>query len=131
MQTLPDGKPGWICNTCRFEKKNANDWVIEGATKVDRGSVISAGHYQGNVGTTIAPDPLQKVLGGRKPHLLLDIHDESEVNQTEVLLSENEGPSVFKTFNGDSHATGHNVTDVKESVGANEEGTDSTNPNTP
>jgi len=24
-----DGKPGWICNTCRFDKKKTSDWVIE------------------------------------------------------------------------------------------------------
>jgi NADH-quinone oxidoreductase subunit G len=61
----------------------------------------------------------------------MDIHDESEVNTTEVHLSEIEGPSVFETFNGDPHASGHNVTDVKIGEGPNEEGTDSTNPNTP
>ena len=48
-----------------------------------------------------------------------------------VLLSENEGPSVFETFNGKPHATGRNVTDVKTGERPNEEGTDSTNPNTP
>lgn len=36
----------WICNECRFDKKNTNDWVIEGPTKVDRHSVISANHYE-------------------------------------------------------------------------------------
>ncbi|HTG57711.1 MAG TPA: 2Fe-2S iron-sulfur cluster-binding protein, partial [Niabella sp.] len=25
-----DGKTGWICNECRFEKKDVKDWVIEG-----------------------------------------------------------------------------------------------------
>src|SRR5450759_2183566 len=131
VQTLSDGKPGWICNTCRFEKKHASDWVIEGPTKIKRHSVISQGHYVGSVGTVKPPDPLQKVLQGRKPHLLLDIHDQSEVNTAEVHLSEIEGPSVFETFNGDPHASGHNVTDVKIGVSTNEKGTDSTNPNTP
>lgn len=126
-----DGKPAWICNTCRFDKKHSNDWVIEGPTKIDRHSVISQGHYVGNVGTVKPPDPLEKVLKGRKPHLLLDIHDESEVNKPEVHLSEIEGPAVAETFNGDPHASGHNVTDVKIGVSTNEEGTDSTNPNTP
>src|ERR1035437_608434 len=125
-----DGKPAWICNTCRFDKKHTSDWVIEGPTKIDRHSVISQGHYVGSVGTVKPPDPLQKVLQGRKPHLLLDIHDQSEVNTAEVHLSEIEGPSVFETFNGDPHASGHNVTDVKIGVSTNEKGTDSTNPNT-
>ncbi|MEJ7672460.1 MAG: hypothetical protein WKF59_07070 [Chitinophagaceae bacterium] len=61
----------------------------------------------------------------------MDIHDESEVNKPEVFLSEIDGPSVYETFNGDPHAIGHNVTDVKIGVGPNEKGTDSTNPNTP
>src|SRR6188768_811633 len=42
-----DGKPGWICNTCRFDKKHTNDWVIEAPTKINRHSVISQGHYIG------------------------------------------------------------------------------------
>src|SRR6187549_441785 len=44
-----DGKPGWICNTCRFDKKNTADWVIEGLTKVSRHSVISQSKYPGLV----------------------------------------------------------------------------------
>jgi NADH-quinone oxidoreductase subunit G len=35
----------FICNTCRFEKKAKNDWVIEGARDIDRHSVIAQGHY--------------------------------------------------------------------------------------
>ncbi len=125
----PDGKPGWICNTCRFDKKHTSDWVIEGPTKINRHSVISAGHYAGDVGMAMPADPLKKVLAGRKPHLLLDIHKVSEVNQPQVHLDELFGPATSKTFNGDPHSTGHNVTDVKIGVGPNEEGTDSTNPN--
>jgi NADH-quinone oxidoreductase subunit G len=29
-----DGKPGWICNECRFDKKKTSDWVIEGPTEI-------------------------------------------------------------------------------------------------
>ena len=32
----------FICNECRFEKKNTADWVIEKPTHIDRHSVISA-----------------------------------------------------------------------------------------
>ena len=123
----PDGKPGWICNTCRFDKKNTSDWIIEGPTKINRHSVISQGHY---IGTVVPNDPLNKVLAGRKPHLLLNIHNESEVNQPEVHLSELPGPATGNTFNGSPHDTGHNVTDMKEGSGPNKKGTDSTNPNT-
>lgn len=36
----------WICDTCRFERKNINDWNIEGPRQIDRHSVISLNHYQ-------------------------------------------------------------------------------------
>ncbi|WP_192823111.1 2Fe-2S iron-sulfur cluster-binding protein [Rufibacter sp. LB8] len=36
----------FICNTCRFDKKDPNDWTIEGPRKIDRSSVISANHYE-------------------------------------------------------------------------------------
>jgi NADH-quinone oxidoreductase subunit G len=36
----------WICNDCRYEKKNTSDWVIEGPSHVLRDSVISANHYE-------------------------------------------------------------------------------------
>ncbi|MEO8087359.1 MAG: 2Fe-2S iron-sulfur cluster-binding protein [Bacteroidota bacterium] len=35
----------WICNECRFDKKNTSDWVIEGPTNINRASVISQNHY--------------------------------------------------------------------------------------
>jgi NADH-quinone oxidoreductase subunit G len=35
----------YICNTCRFDKKDKNDWVVEGARDIDRHSVIAQGHY--------------------------------------------------------------------------------------
>lgn len=35
----------WICNECRFEKKQTADWQIEGPSAVDHHSVISANHY--------------------------------------------------------------------------------------
>ena len=41
-----DGKPGWICNTCRFDKKETSDWQIEGVTTISRHSVIGANKYK-------------------------------------------------------------------------------------
>ncbi|MBI5540449.1 MAG: (2Fe-2S)-binding protein [Bacteroidia bacterium] len=35
----------FICNECRFEKKDLKDWVIEGPRKISRESVISQNHY--------------------------------------------------------------------------------------
>jgi len=36
----------WICNECRFEKKDTKDWVIEGPRAIDRHSIISVNHYE-------------------------------------------------------------------------------------
>jgi NADH-quinone oxidoreductase subunit G len=36
----------WICNECRFDKKQLSDWVIEGPSRIDRYSVISINHYE-------------------------------------------------------------------------------------
>jgi SpoVK/Ycf46/Vps4 family AAA+-type ATPase len=41
-----DGKPGWICNTCRFETKKTASWTIEGITTISRHSVIGLNKYQ-------------------------------------------------------------------------------------
>jgi NADH-quinone oxidoreductase subunit G len=35
----------FICNTCRFDKKDLNAWKVEGPRKIDRHSVIGQGHY--------------------------------------------------------------------------------------
>jgi NADH-quinone oxidoreductase subunit G len=38
----------FICNSCRFEKKDTAQWTIEGPSKIARHSVISANKYTGN-----------------------------------------------------------------------------------
>jgi len=40
-----DGKAGWICNDCRFDKKDVSLWNIEEPRKINRHSVISQGQY--------------------------------------------------------------------------------------
>ena len=99
----------WICNECRFERKQVSDWVIEGPTRVNRHSVINAGHYENIVKPN---ETFSAIMDGRKPKLLMDIHQISEVNKVD--LNEINGPATGKTFNGDPHSTGHNPTDVKE-----------------
>src|SRR6185436_17657846 len=86
-----DGKPGWICNACRFDKKNINDWIIEGPTNINRRSVISQGHY---IGVKKPHEALPEVMGGRKPKLVFDIHSISDVNDPSIDLSLIEGPST-------------------------------------
>ena len=45
METLPDGKAAYICNDCRYEKKDLTDWTIEGPRKFEKFSVINQGNY--------------------------------------------------------------------------------------
>ena len=48
-----DGKTAWICNDCRFEKKDVSQWTITGPRVVDRHSVISQGKYETKMNTKI------------------------------------------------------------------------------
>ena len=116
----------WICNECRFEKKKVTDWTILGPTRVDRHSVISAGHYTDTIQSN---ETFSAIMGGAKPKLLMDIQNVSEVNKVD--LNQLAGPATGATFNGNPYAVGTNVTDIKKGEGRNLEGTDSTNPNTP
>lgn len=86
----------FICNTCRYEKKEAKDWIIEGPRKVSRHSVISQGHY---LKITKPEETMPKVMGSRKPRLLMDIHSVSEVNKPDIELSEINGPATSDVFN--------------------------------
>jgi NADH-quinone oxidoreductase subunit G len=72
------GKTGWICNECRFHNKSTSDWVIEGIAPISRISVIGQGKY---AGLKMPEETIEKVMGGRKPKLLMDIHEISEVNR--------------------------------------------------
>ncbi len=89
----------WICNECRFEKKQSSDWTIEGPRLIDRHSVISQGHYAGTVGTHMPTETIEAVLNGRKPKLLMDIHEVSEVNRPQIELSKISGPAHSNNFN--------------------------------
>ncbi|HKP32400.1 MAG TPA: hypothetical protein VJT83_06720, partial [Chitinophagaceae bacterium] len=85
----------WICNECRFDKKKTSDWVIEEVTPINRHSVMSANKYL----KVDRPDEvLVKVMDGRKPKLLMDIHDVSEVNNPNIDLSELMGPANGEVF---------------------------------
>ena len=35
----------FICNTCRFDKKEVSDWVIEGPREFEKDSVINQNNY--------------------------------------------------------------------------------------
>jgi len=85
----------WICNECRFEKKQSADWTIEGPTHVSRHSVISQGHYEHLKKPT---ETFSAVHDGRKPKLLMDIHSVSEVNDPSIDLSAIDGPATSDTY---------------------------------
>ena len=85
----------WICNECRFDKKNTSDWIIEGPTLINRHSVISQGHY---VEMVTPKEPLPDVMNGRDPRVLLDIHSISDVNRPEIELSELPRPAFSDDF---------------------------------
>jgi NADH-quinone oxidoreductase subunit G len=89
----------WICNDCRFHKKETKDWVIEGPSVIQRSSVIAQGHY---VGTKKSPVVIDKVMG-RDPKITMDIHDISDVNRPEIDLSKIEGPAHSDDFNAINH----------------------------
>jgi len=95
VKEASNGKTGWICNECRFEKKHINDWVIEGPSAVDRHSVISQGHY---VGRVKPKETVEEVMDGVKPRIFLQIHDVSEVNKPAVDLSLIQGPAHSNDF---------------------------------
>lgn len=90
-----NGKTGWICNTCRFHKKETSDWVIEGPAKINRHSVIAQGHY-----VTAHEEQIELIneVIGKSPKLLFDIHTQSDVNRSEIDLSQIEGPAHSDDF---------------------------------
>jgi NADH-quinone oxidoreductase subunit G len=49
VETIDD-KTAWICDECRFEKKEKSKWNIIGPRELDRHSVISQGKYETKIG---------------------------------------------------------------------------------
>ena len=99
VATASNGKTGWICNECRFDKKETKDWVIEGPSNINRHSVISQGHYAGTVGTAGKAEKLIDKVIGKEPKYTLDIHSVSEVNKPTVHLDRIPGPAHSNDFN--------------------------------
>ena len=85
----------WICNECRFEKKDTADWIVEGPAHINRHSVIAQGHYEG---AQKPNETIVNVLHGRSPKLLMDIHSVSEVNKPNIKLSQIDGPAHSDDF---------------------------------
>lgn len=54
----------WICNECRFEKKDTALWNIEGPRHIDRHSVISLNHYEKKTDSyNVLENPEAKEIG--------------------------------------------------------------------
>ncbi|RST26746.1 2Fe-2S iron-sulfur cluster-binding protein [Chryseobacterium lacus] len=59
----------WICNSCRWDKKDTKFWNIEGPRHIDRHSVISLNHYQKPVDEPVLLDnPFAKQLSNKDEH---------------------------------------------------------------
>jgi NADH-quinone oxidoreductase subunit G len=54
----------FICNTCRFDKKEVSDWVIEGPRKFEKDSVINQNNYTRKMDKVII-DTEKGILEGR------------------------------------------------------------------
>jgi len=90
-----DEKPGWICNDCRFHKKQESDWIVEGLANINRHSVIGQGKYPG---LKMPHETIREVMGGRDPKLLMNIHEISDVNDPGIDISSIERPLTSKDF---------------------------------
>lgn len=76
--------------------KKTCDWVIEGLTTISRHSVIGANKYK----TDDKPqETFGEVMDGRKPKLLMDIHNVSGVNEENRDLSKLNRPANSSDFN--------------------------------
>jgi NADH-quinone oxidoreductase subunit G len=53
----------FICNTCRFERKNVSDWKVEGPSPIHQSSVISQNHYNHLNELKVQVMKQQKALG--------------------------------------------------------------------
>jgi len=63
----------WICDECRFHKKDTALWNIEGPRHIDRHSVISLNHYEKNTDSyNVLDNPDAKEIG---------ISDEKEIEK--------------------------------------------------
>ncbi|MEO7265059.1 MAG: 2Fe-2S iron-sulfur cluster-binding protein [Ferruginibacter sp.] len=90
-----ESKPGWICNACRFDKKNSADWIVEGLTSLNRQSVIGANKYRK---LDMPNETIVEVMGGLQPKLLMNIHNVSDVNLPTIHLSEIDRPAHSDDF---------------------------------
>lgn len=83
----------FICNTCRFDKKELSDWVIEGPRKFEKESVINQNNYTRKMDKVII-DTEKGILQGR------DI-DRKKISMAEIDYNEKiDGNPIKSSTNG-------------------------------
>lgn len=71
----------FICNSCRFDHKNVNDWVIEGPREFEKDSVINQNNYTQKL-EKVQIDTEKNILMGR------DV-DRKKISMAEIPLNTN------------------------------------------
>ncbi len=99
----------WICNDCRFHKKEVSDWTVEGPSRIERHSVIAQNHYRGAI--EAQPELINRIIG-KSPKLLFDIHDLSDVNRPQIELSKIDRPANSGDFLPNQPLEGQRKLDV-------------------
>jgi NADH-quinone oxidoreductase subunit G len=56
----------FICNECRFDHKDVNDWVIEGPRKFEKWSVINQNNYTRSNMKAVVINTEDQILKGRE-----------------------------------------------------------------
>jgi NADH-quinone oxidoreductase subunit G len=83
----------FICNTCRFDKKEVSDWVIEGPRKFEKDSVINQNKHYGKTDKVVIATE-KGILQGR------DI-DRKKISMAEIDYNEKiDGNPVNSKLNG-------------------------------
>ena len=83
----------FICNTCRFEKKDAADWVIEGPRKFEKNSVINQNKYYGKLDAVVI-NTEKGILEGR------DI-DRKKISMAEIDYTEKIDGNLLNSSNNE------------------------------
>jgi NADH-quinone oxidoreductase subunit G len=80
----------FICNTCRFDKKEVSDWTIEGPRKFEKDSVINQNNYTQKLETVVIATE-KGILKGRD-------QDRKKISMPAIPLSKEENQE-FKNGN--------------------------------
>ena len=81
----------FICNTCRFNKKEISDWTIEGTRKFEKDSVINQNNYTRKMDKVVI-ETEKGILMGR------DI-DRKKISMSDIDYNEKIDGNVINTKN--------------------------------